>query len=334
MNPGGRKKPTLTGLGAERLADSGERVVITGAGGWAGLATLEMLHGLFGEAFHRRVRCFGAGERTLTLRGGVEVTQRPLGLLPGLRASPSIVLHLAFLTVQGFGEMSAQAYARVNRTISDQVRAALDPIGARAAFLGSTGAIYLTDDPAAPESKRHYGALKRLDEARFVRWAAKPGHRLAIGRVFNIAGPYINVRPRYALSSFIADVQAGRPIAIQATSRVFRSYVALEELMSVVFGILTDPDDGTVTFDTLGENVLELDDLAQAVQDALGRQVGVRRPQLNEGAPDRYIGDGEAYFSLLSKYGVVRTPLAEQIRQTADYMAAWPDPFDSAGEHI
>ena len=46
-------KPALTGLGAERLADSGERVVITGAGGWVGLATLEILHGLFGEAFHR-----------------------------------------------------------------------------------------------------------------------------------------------------------------------------------------------------------------------------------------------------------------------------------------
>ena len=102
------------------------------------------------------------------------MTQRPMGLLAGLRAHPSVVLHLAFLTLQGYDDMSAEAYARVNRTTSDQVRAALDPIGARAAFLGSSGAIYLTDDPAAPESKRHYGALKRLDEARFAAGPRNP----------------------------------------------------------------------------------------------------------------------------------------------------------------
>jgi nucleoside-diphosphate-sugar epimerase len=244
------------------------------------------------------------------------------------------VLHLAFLAQAGSSEASGEAYARVNRIIADQVRAALDPIGARAVFLGSSGAIYLTEDPAAPESKRHYGAIKRLDEARLTRWATRAGSRLAIGRVFNIAGPYINRWPSYALSSFIADAQAGRPIAIHSTRRVFRSYVALEELMSVVFGIVTDSGGGTVRFDTLGESVVELSDLAQAVQDALGHQVGVRRPQMDEASPDRYVGDGGAYRSLLRKYGVRRTRLDEQIRQTADFMAAWPDNSDSAGEHV
>lgn len=326
--------PGLSGAGARRLGEGDERVVITGAGGWLGMATLEMLHGLLGDAFHRRVACFGAGGRTLSLRGGVEVTQRPLGALAGLRAKPSILLHLAFLTQERFNEMSAEAYVRVNRTISDQVRAALDSIGAEAAFLGSSGAVYLTDDPLAPESKRHYGALKRFDEARFARWAEGAGHRLAIGRVFNIAGPYINKRPSYALSSFIADVQAGRPIEIRAANRVYRSYVALEELMSVVFAALTDADGGAVTFDTLGETVVELDDLAQSVQQALGRHVGVRRPPLADDAPDRYVGDGAAYLGLLRRFDVHRMPLAEQIVQTADYMAEWPDPFDTVGEHV
>jgi nucleoside-diphosphate-sugar epimerase len=325
--------PALSGLGAERLSDSGERVVITGAGGWAGLATLEMLSGLFGEAFRRRVACFGVSDRTLTLRDGTEVAQRPLGLLPGLRSAPSVVLHLAFLTRERFNPMSAEAYAAVNRAISDQVRAQLDSLGARAVFLGSSGAVYLTDDPAAGEAKRQYGALKRLDEARFARWAS-PAHRVAIGRVFNISGPYINHWPSYALSSFIADAQGGRPIAIEATNRVYRSYVALEELMSVVFGVLTDPGGGAVTFDTVGAEVVELDDLARAVQAALGVDVGVERPPLSDAAPDRYVGDGAIWRGLLAKYGVRHSPLAEQIRQTAQYMAAWPDPSDGEGEHL
>lgn len=326
--------PTLSGLGAERLADSDERVIITGADDWGGMATLEMLRALLGEAFYRRVRCFGVGERTLRLRGGVEVTQRPLEQLAGLRAHSSIVLHLAFLIHGGSTQMPGEAYAAINREITDQVRASLDPIGTRALFLGSSGAVYLTDDPTVGESKRQYGALKRLDEARFARWASEAGHRVAIGRVFNISGPYIKKWPSYALSSFIADAQAGRPIAIEATKKVYRSYVALEELMSVVFGVLTDPVGGVVTFDTLGGEVVELDDLARSVQAALGREVGISRPPLTDAAPDRYVGDGATYRRLLAKYGVRHTPLAEQIRQTAEYMAAWPDPFDSEGEHL
>ena len=62
--------PTLTGLGAQRLAEGPWRIAVAGAGGWMGLAALEQLHVLLGDAFHRRVVAFGSSRRSLSQGSG------------------------------------------------------------------------------------------------------------------------------------------------------------------------------------------------------------------------------------------------------------------------
>jgi nucleoside-diphosphate-sugar epimerase len=264
----------------------------------------------------------------------VEVEQRPLADLGHLPAGPSLVLHLAFLTQEKANTMSAAAYAAANWAISLSVLAAVERIDAQAVFLASSGAVYLADSAAAPASKRLYGALKLEDEARFSHWGEETGRPVAIARVFNLAGPYINKRASYALACFIADALADRPIAILAAHRVYRSYVAIEELMSVVLGVLTAPAAGVVTFDTAGEVAPELAGVAGAVGDCLRPNLPVRRPLLTGDAPDRYVGDGAYFRALRERFGVRPVGFAEQIRQTADYMAEWPDPFDTLSERV
>jgi nucleoside-diphosphate-sugar epimerase len=319
------KWPAFSGAGAERLKQGDERVIVTGAGGWLGLATLEMLHGLLGKAFHRRVACFGARERTLTLRGGVEIAQSPLDGLSALGSEPSILLHLAFLTQEKAKTMSPEAYAAANWGISLKVMTALNRIGVQAAFLASSGAVYLADNKRAPRSKRLYGGLKMEDEARFVGWAEDTGKQLVIARIFNLSGPYINKRSSYALASFIADALADRPIQVTATHKVYRSYVAIEEMMSVALGALTANGSGIVTFDTAGDGSPELEGIAHAVADTLRPQLKVWRGAIGREATDRYVGDAAKYDALRQLFGVRPVSFADQIRQTAAFMSEWPD---------
>jgi nucleoside-diphosphate-sugar epimerase len=205
------------------------------------------------------------------------------------------------------------------------VTAALNKVGVRGVFLASSGAVYAADDAKAPRSKRVYGALKLEDEARFRGWAEDTGGRLVIARIFNLAGPYINKRASYALASFIADALAGRPIEISATHRVYRSYVAIEELMSVVVGALTAEGSGVVTFDTAGDAAPEIDGVAHAVADILAPRLKVLRPAMTRDLPDRYVGERAAFQALGETLGVRRVAFAEQIRQTADYMVRHPE---------
>ena len=313
--------PTLTGDGARRLAAGSQRIVIVGAGGWLGLATLEALHGLFGDHLSDRVVCFGSSARTLILRGGVKVEQRALADLSDLPPAPGLVLHLAFLTQEKAKLMSDSDYVATNAAITGAVLGALDGIGADGVFVASSGAVYMADQPGAEASKRLYGRLKLKDEVDFTRWAISRRKRAVISRIFNVSGPYVNKHSSYALACFIADALAGRPIVIQAARPVLRSYVAISELMSVVFGALTDGEEDVTLFDTAGDRVYEMADIAAVVAHTLDHAQGVERPVVNPASPDRYVGDASVYCQLRHRFAVEVMDFPAQVLETARFMA-------------
>jgi len=317
-------RAALEGIGAGRLAQDGRRIVVTGAGGWLGLATLEMLADLLGEAFAERVACFGARPRALSLGAGVEIPQRAISELPQLAPAPSVVLHLAFLTQGAAMTLDAEGYVAANEALSATMLSALDRIGAEAVFQASSGAAHLADRAGGPQSKGLYGWLKLRDEEAFAAWAERRGACAVIGRVFNLSGPHINRRSTYALASFIGDALAARPVRIEARTPVWRSYVAIETLMSVVAGALTQGP-GVTAFETAGQKVVEMGELAQVVAATLGAP-GVERPAFNPaGAPDRYVGEGAEFERLTGAFDVGQRSLEEQIRQTAAFIAEHPE---------
>lgn len=286
-----------------------------------GLATLEALHGVLGAALGERVVCFGSSRRRLTLRGGLDVDQAPLAELARLSLAPTLVLHLAFLTQEKAGWMAREDYVATNRAISEQVFGSLDAIGATGLFVASSGAVELAARPGAEPNRALYGALKLEDEARAAEWAERTAGRAVIARIYGLSGPYINKQDSYALSCFIADALAGRPIAVRSAFPVWRSYVATDELMSLAFALLTDGAAGTTVFDTAGARGYEMSEIAAGVGKALGHSRGVTRPPLGGCREDRYVGDGEVYARLCARHGVAPVDFARQVRETAIFMA-------------
>jgi nucleoside-diphosphate-sugar epimerase len=312
--------PTLSGAGARRMVEERWRIVVAGAGGWIGRATIEQLHGLFGDDFEDRVACFGSRARTLSLRGGLTVGQRPLANMVDLPPEPTLVIYLAFLTQEKAGLMTHADYAAANQAISDQVFGALEPIGAEAVFVASSGAVEMVGQAGADANKALYGALKLRDEERFGQWAEASRKRAVVARIFGLSGPYINKLNSYALACFISDALADRPIQIRAAWPVFRSYVAVDELMSIAFSLLTDGGEGATRFDTGGYRGFEMQEIAAAVAAALGHRRGIARPPFAEAPEDRYVGDATLYRSLMKTYQVEEIDFTRQVRETARYM--------------
>ena len=304
---------------AEALGASDTRIVITGAGGWLGMATLEMLHAALGNGLAGRVICFGSSHRTLTLIDGTVIDQQPLSNLAAIEPAPTILLHLAFLTKDRAEAMNEAAYRTANRALDQAVLDALDAIGVDALFVASSGAAYRADDPTAAPAMQLYGGLKRDQEAMFADWATASGKRAIIARIFNISGPHINKHGSYALAAFILDALAGRPITIKAPHRVVRSYVAIRELMSLVFALLLEDEAQSVRFDT-GGDPMEMQGIAQSIADLLG-PVAIVRPPQDAAISDIYTGDPAVYRALLADQAIAPVAFSQQVLETAAFLA-------------
>lgn len=300
------------------LAAGTQHIAVTGAGGWLGLATLDLIERALGPAFATRVTCYGSARRLLDLGGGRQVAQRALADLAALEATDVWLLHFAFQGKERAEAMDEAAYRAANRAIADTVLAALDRIDVRAMFVASSGAAASADDPAASPAMRLYGGMKRDDEDRFAAWAIARDRHAVIARVFNITGPYINKHQAYAMASFILDALAGRQIEVRAPRAVIRGYVAIRELMSLVFALMAAAPTGVMRFDTGGEP-LELGAVATAVDRALGGR-GVARAAIVEPGADRYVGDDAGYAELLAAHAIAAVPLDRQIVETADHL--------------
>lgn len=303
----------------QAVRSSEARIVITGAGGWIGMATLELLNAALGPTFPRRVHCFGSSRRILHLLDGTTIEQRPLAEVATLAPKPTILLHLAFLTKDRAEAMDEVEYRAANRALGQTVLDALEPIGAEAIFVASSGAAKHTDDPQATPAMRLYGSLKREQEEMFAAWADQQCKRAVIARIFNISGPHINKQHSYALATFINDALAGQPIAIRAPHQVVRSYVAVRELMSLVFALLLDGTMEVTRFDS-GGDPMEMQAIAQAVADHVGA-VSIHRPPRDSATIDHYTGDGRAYRALLARYCISPMPFTLQVAETIDYLS-------------
>jgi nucleoside-diphosphate-sugar epimerase len=304
---------------ADQLARSRYRVVVTGAGGWLGLATLEMLRNALHAEFEDRVFCFGSNARSLALRSGA-VEQWPLAKISALPPRPTLVLHCAFLTKERAEQMDSDTYRHANRTLREIVLSSLDQIGAEAIFVPSSGAAREATNSDAPAAMRLYGELKCEDEDAFSGWSRARGRSCVVSRIFNLSGPYINKHQSYALASFILDALSGRPVRVLARHRVVRSYVAIRELMSIVFELLCGKNAEIVNFDTAGDEALEVRTIAGIVAEIIGNGKVDTAPLEADRPPDIYVGDGARYRALARQAGVDSVPFSTQVLETADYV--------------
>ena len=229
------------------------------------------------------------------------------------------------MTRDRVAEMPREEFIAGNRAISKIVEDAVRRIGARGFFLPSSGAVYRKDRSIDDDMEHNpYGVLKYQDELKFRNIFKDTGTPLAIGRIFNLAGPFVNKLNTYALSSIITQLQRGAPIEIRAAHKVIRSYVHVGDVLDIAFSCLTAPQNEnlTVCFDTRGDEAVELGELALRAAKLLGRpNCKIVRPPLDDARVDAYLGDGASFAKLLDTYGIWSKPLDRQILDTASFLA-------------
>jgi nucleoside-diphosphate-sugar epimerase len=144
---------------------------------------------------------------------------------------------------------------------------------------------------------------------------------LVVPRIFNVGGPLINKHDSYVLSSVINAALSGAPIELHARRKVVRGYVALRDVLEVLFGwLLSSTMPEQLVLDTGGQ-LVEAEELAKRVLNVLHRpDLPIHRPPLGSEPDDVYFGDGAEFERLAGLQGVALSPLDDQIAETAAYL--------------
>jgi UDP-glucuronate decarboxylase len=304
----------------QQLLDSGATVVITGARGWLGRATVEMLESVFDGDTESRLRLFGSTKGQLDLRSGRRLPVQPLGELATLHVGAHLFAHFAFATREQVSVLGFSDYTRRNRLVSNCVASHLARNTTAGLLYISSGAVYSGADLA----ENPYGVLKAEDERLFSELAASSTcrTRLVIPRLFNLSGPFLNKTDRYVLGSIIDDIGRGGPIRLSASSPVIRSYVHVADLVDLSFAVMLGEAPAPAgPFDTAGEREIEVSELAEIAARVLGHPgMSIERPALGSGDADRYVGDGSTMRGLAHAYGLNLKSLETQIEDTARFL--------------
>lgn len=300
--------------------DSAAPIVLTGATGWFGRASLERLSERLGPELGRRAALFASSAKRLELRDGTALAVEPLAGLPRTPGEGGLLAHFAFLTRDRVADLGHDRYVAVNEAITEAVAGWVRSARPAYVLLASSGAVHCAGELGADP----YGRLKLLEEQALASACAAVGARLCVIRAFNVSGPYMRAPERYALGSMIGQALAARPIEVKAAHPVIRSFVAITELLELGLAVLADDAAGdVVTFDSAGEEEVEVGELAARVAHVLGRPPGdVTRPAPVSSPVDRYVGDPGPIARLRERHSIEHVPLDEQIRRTASVWGA------------
>jgi nucleoside-diphosphate-sugar epimerase len=283
-------------------------IAISGASGWLGRESLEVLEGLACQD----IELFTSNGRELLFENGEKRSSKSF-----LNSNPPSTLdgfiHLAFLTRDKVELVGSKEFITTNMSLISKACQLVEKSKPKWVVIVSSGAI-LDRNSGELESNiqsNPYGFCKRVEEILITQSANKVGANVVIGRLWGASGKHMPRNHAYALSDFIISAQAKKKITIKSGGQVIRRYVDAGEFMEVLIKTAISGESRTVNS---GGPRIEIGELASLV--AL-HFVGVeieRSPV--ELTVDDYFSRGDDFEKLASALGISLSDIKTQVSRT------------------
>ena len=291
--------------------EEGEKILVTGASGWLGRETIQLLAETLGDKFANRVILVGSIDRIIKVnKTDYSVIAINSENLKGIKLG--IILHLAFLSQDKVEQFGAKKYTEVNNEITHSMLQMTLTSGARYVFVASSGAAaahILENQKHA--GKKLYGELKLNVENRFL---ALTSAQVLIGRIWSISGNQIQEPLKYAIGDFIHQAVNTGKITLAGSSNSTRTYIDAKQMMTgYIFQLLTSRD---FLLNSGGETT-DLHGLAYQVLDICKASGLHILPELQDQLPDHYVSPDNSMKEILNLCSIQLLSLDEQVENTS-----------------
>ncbi len=282
------------------------RICITGASGWIGKETTDLLFKTLGSDFKNRV--------TLVTSKGTDVLF-PFGTFATIswdrfvkEGDFDLIIHFAFLNQDKVKVFGVSKFIEINRKLtSDVLKVASRNLSGNILAASSGAAKSYKSDLKSNSPYEVYAGIKTEMESQFI--SSGNFSHLGLMRIWNISGIYLNLDSPYALSSFISQGMCGDIIQVNGASDTLRTYVNAQEMIWVYLKSLGGLD--YFVLDS-GGFTISLLDLARLVSTSMGKKRVVCKPSISS-SQVKYTPDVSGFNALASDFSLELSNLQQQV---------------------
>ena len=293
-----------------------QNIVITGASGWLGRATIRALVSEFGPTVLESISAFGSRRKIISIRGVGEVRVEPLSKLEALQKC-DYLFHYAFLTRDFLDKSGVETYRESNDFIRETVSSYILTRKPKALIFCSSGAV-------AQRSKKQkldlsynvYAEMKERECVDLLAVANTCGTHSIMCTLFSATGLDMVQPSKYAIGSLAQQALFANEILIESRGLVLRKYVDTEDLMRLLIKLAHE--DASIDLES-GGTLIELSELATMVNSLVGNRLPIVRPEIDSNSlPDDYFSRDDSMTKLFSRYGIKAKPLEAQIANVVE----------------
>jgi UDP-glucuronate decarboxylase len=291
-------------------------IVLTGASGWLGRSTLQVMIDLFGVDILDSLQCYGSKDSVLHLSNDVDVEIFSLDKLLSNDCEIDLFIPHAFLTREKYFEKGPKCFWDDNMKIIQHEQELILRNQVRSTVLISSGIVTtIGEQKFKDESFVLYSRLKKLEEILISQASANMGSNLITCRLFSATGVDMPNPAQYAIGNFVQQVLTTGNINIESSRPVFRKYVDSRQLMRCCIQLAQNGK--TLSFESSGI-LMELSDLARQILSTLNTEGVVSTPNLEDNIePDNYFSSSSIMDQLFDECGINLLKIEAQILNVA-----------------
>lgn len=204
--------------------------MITGASGWLGSETADLIAEVLGDEFRSRVTLVSSSSKTMRVLGNSFQTigWEDFKTLKSI----DLLIHFSYLNQDKAELMGLPQFVQINRSITTDVNYVLNLNPGCDVLAASSGAAsYYRADINSTNSMEVYASLKVESEDLYIQ-NSNIGSIVNM-RIWNVTGPGLDLDSRYALADFFKQALKFNKIEIKGNSKSSRTYIDVKEMMSI-----------------------------------------------------------------------------------------------------
>ena len=288
------------------------KVLITGATGWLGHASLQALKKVLPEVKPEDLMLYASRARSHSDPSYGVVKVNELASYEDVPTNVDLLISLALKTRDYSMKMDEEEYLESNKALIEKNLEIMKLANPKKIILISSGVVskYLQDNGPLDS----YTRVKILEEKLFNEFAQQTNSKLIILRLWGATGALMTEPLKYAIGDLIYQAETTNQIIINSKTEVFRKYTDATQIFEVL--IRASQMNYSRTLNS-GGVMVEIGSLAQRISEFYGKSLEIVRNLESGSEPDFYVPTDSEFDELANSVGVSLLSLEDQIALTA-----------------